>query len=257
MTTVCLLSLAAALHAQLAAPNDLGVAMGHLHVNTADVAAQKAFWVGTMGARPVKLGTIEGVSMPGAIILFTNAAPTGPTEGTTVNHVGVLVPSLEGFPAKLDAEGLKYVINPNGKQIMIADPDGLKVEITADAGISGPVKFHHIHFYTADPLAIQAWYKDKFGAKPGRRAQWDAGDLPGVNLTFTKSTEASAPTIKRALDHIGFEVHDLEGFCKKLEASGVKFDVPYRKVPQLGISLAFLTDPWGTRIELTEGLGKL
>ena len=56
------------------------------------------------------------------------------------------------------------------------------------------------------------------------------------------------------MDHIGFEVRDLEAFTKKLEAAGVKFDVPYRKIPSLGISLAFLTDPWGTYIELTEGL---
>ena len=65
------------------------------------------------------------------------------------------------------------------------------------------------------------------------------------------------PTKGRALDHIGFEVNGLEAFCKKLEAQGIKFDVPYRKVPALGISVAFLTDPWGTYIELTEGLRKL
>jgi len=51
-------------------------------------------------------------------------------------------------------------------------------------------------------------------------------------------------------------VRDLEAFCKKLEASGVKFETPYRKLPQLGLAVAFFTDPWGTRVELTEGLGK-
>ena len=59
------------------------------------------------------------------------------------------------------------------------------------------------------------------------------------------------------MDHIGFEVRNLEAFCAKLEAAGVKLDVPYRKVASLGIGLAFLTDPWGTYIELTEGLDKL
>ena len=39
---------------------------------------------------------------------------------------------------------------------------------------------------------------------------------------------------------------------KTLEANGVKLDTPYRKVPQMGFAVAFLTDPWGTRIELTE-----
>jgi hypothetical protein len=52
-------------------------------------------------------------------------------------------------------------------------------------------------------------------------------------------------------------VKNLEAFCRKLEASGVKFDRPYTKVPQLGLSVAFLTDPWGTYIELTEGLDRL
>jgi catechol 2,3-dioxygenase-like lactoylglutathione lyase family enzyme len=245
------------LHAQLAPFNDSGVVMGHLHVNTADVAAQKNFWIGTLGAKPCKLGTTEGVSMPGAIILFKAAAPTGPTEGSTVNHIGVFVTSLDAYPAKLDAQGLKYTKNANNKQIMIAGPDGLKVELTADPSLSVPVSFHHIHFYTADPLAIQAWYAEKFGAKPGKRAQWEAGDLPGANLTYAKAPDAVAPTVNRALDHIGFEVRDLEAFCKKLEASGVKFDSPYRKLPQMGLAIAFLTDPWGTRIELTEGLGKI
>jgi hypothetical protein len=41
-----------------------------------------------------------------------------------------------------------------------------------------------------------------------------------------------------------------------LEAKGVKFDIPYRKVERLGIALAFLTDPSGVYMELTEGLDK-
>ncbi len=59
------------------------------------------------------------------------------------------------------------------------------------------------------------------------------------------------------MDHIGFEIKGLEAFVKKLEAAGVKFDVPYRKVPALGISIAFFTDPWGAYVELTEGLDKI
>ena len=58
---------------------------------------------------------------------------------------------------------------------------------------------------------------------------------------------------RRMLDHFGLEVKNLAAFCKKLEANGVKFVVPYTKQPS-GIASAFLTDPWGTYIELTEGL---
>jgi catechol 2,3-dioxygenase-like lactoylglutathione lyase family enzyme len=55
------------------------------------------------------------------------------------------------------------------------------------------------------------------------------------------------------LEHIGFEIAGLQAFCKRLEAMGVIFDVPYAP-GRPGIARAALTDPWGTSIELTEGL---
>jgi hypothetical protein len=57
----------------------------------------------------------------------------------------------------------------------------------------------------------------------------------------------------RTLEHVGFEVAGLEAFCRRLEAMGLKFDAPYRRNAD-GIATATLTDPWGTVIELTEGL---
>ena len=61
----------------------------------------------------------------------------------------------------------------------------------------------------------------------------------------------------RYLDHIGFEVKDLDAFAKRLEADGVKFDMaPRDMTKQFGLKIAFITDPFGTYIELTEGLSK-
>jgi catechol 2,3-dioxygenase-like lactoylglutathione lyase family enzyme len=78
-----------------------------------------------------------------------------------------------------------------------------------------------------------------------------------MNLTFqTSKTPPTLGTKGRIIDHIGFEVRNLEAFCKNLEAHGVKLDAPYRKLPERGIALAFLTDPAGVYIELTEGLDK-
>src|ERR1019366_2936704 len=94
-----------------------------------------------------------------------------------------------------------------------------------------------------------------FGALPGKRYHYEAADLPGVNLNFSGLPTKLAPTKGRMLDHIGFEIKNLEAFCKKLEASGVKLDAPYTKLPS-GIANAFLTDPWDTYIELSEGLNR-
>ena len=47
---------------------------------------------------------------------------------------------------------------------------------------------------------------------------------------------------------------NLEAFVSSLEAKGIKIEAPIRQVPNTKLKIAFLTDPWGTYIELTEGL---
>ena len=98
---------------------------------------------------------------------------------------------------------------------------------------------------------LQAFYDDP---RAELITAFDAGDLPGVNLTFGKVDVVSPGTKGRALDHIGFEVRNLAQFAATLEAAGVKLEAPIRKAGNGTTSIAFLTDPWGTYIELTEGL---
>ena len=89
---------------------------------------------------------------------------------------------------------------------------------------------HHIHWAAPDVAAMKAWYVQMFGAKPGMRGTFKAGDLPGVNLTFGGAAGAAVvPTKGRSLNRIGFEVRNLEQLVKDLEAKGVKFDRPYRR----------------------------
>ena len=121
-----------------------------------------------------------------------------------------------------------------------------------------PVAFHHIHLYTPQgaDVTAKAWYAQTFGGVPGKRSNYQAVDLPGINLNFSRQARAQAPTKGRMLGHIGFEIRNLEAFCKTLEGRGVKLDVPYAKGSN-GVATAWLTDPWGTSIELTEGLNRL
>jgi hypothetical protein len=103
---------------------------------------------------------------------------------------------------------------------------------------------------TAIPQS-QVWYAKTFGAKPGVRNEAPVADLPGVQLRFAKTTTPTVTTKGRVLDHIGFDVTDLQGFIKKLESAGIKLDRPYTKTDNGG-ALAFITDLWGTYIELNE-----
>jgi catechol 2,3-dioxygenase-like lactoylglutathione lyase family enzyme len=143
---------------------------------------------------------------------------------------------------------------PDTKQMFVMFPDGVKVEFSQIAGLQVPIAHHHIHFFTPKVEEMRAWYARHFGAIPGKRLRFEAADLPGVNLSFSPTETPVVGSKGRGVDHIGFEIKNLAEFCKKLEAAGVKFDVPYRDVPQLGLKIAFLTDPWGTYVELTEGL---
>jgi catechol 2,3-dioxygenase-like lactoylglutathione lyase family enzyme len=242
-------------HAQLAAPGESGVVQGHIHLAVRDVDVQQKFWT-MLGGTPVQNGTLQLIQFPGTFIMLRKGEPTGGTEGSTVEHFGFLVKNLQQSMAKWDASGYKWEkgVRPDGKQGFVKGPDNVKIEIIEDATIDVPVKMHHVHFFTAAPLDTQAWYAKTFGAKAGKRAQFDAADLPGVNLTFSKAETPVVGTKGRSLDHIGFEVKGLEAFVKKLEGSGIKMDRPYTKLPNSATAIAFLTDPWGTYIELTENL---
>jgi len=232
--------------------------MGHLHILTKDVEAHRKLWVDTLGAKVVKAGPVEFYQFPGVVVALRKGEPNAGTDGSVVDHLGFKVKDLDMAKAKLTAAGGQVVREmPDTRQMFIMFPDGVKVEFTEDKALEQPVVHHHIHFATPEIEPMRAWYAEKFGAVLGMRGRFKAADVPGVNLSWNPADQPLAATKGRGLDHIGFEVTGLEEFCKKLEAAGVKFDVPFRKVPQLGLSIAFLTDPWGTYIELTEGLGKL
>ena len=258
-TLIWLLASAGPLLAQLAPPNDTGVALGHVHLMVEDPAAQKKLWVGVLGAQVVHAGSLEMWKLPGIFIIAGKArsAPAGGTVGSTVNHFGFLMKSYGEMKLRLVAAGVSiFSENPATKQLMADFPDGIRVEFTEDAAMKGDLAMHHIHLTTPDMEAQRAWYAKLFGGRAGERGAFFAVFLPGGEVDFRKTEKVEAATKGRSLDHIGFEVKGLEAFCKKLEAEGVKFESPYREVAQLGgLTIAFLVDPEGTRIELTEGLG--
>jgi len=239
--------------AQLAAPGESGVVMGHVHLAVHDLEAHRRFWA-AFGGTPVQNGTLQLIQFPGTFVMLRQAEPTAGTAGSTINHFGFLVKSIQEWLPKWKAAGLTIEPITGPTRVYLVGPDDVRVEILEDASIDVPLKMHHLHFYVASPLEAQAWYAKTFGAVPGKRGQNDAADLPGVNLTFTKADAPTAGTKGRSLDHIGFEVKNLEAFCRKLEAGGVALDRPFTRLPNSATAIAFLTDPWGTYIELTENL---
>lgn len=246
----------APLMAQLATPvSNRGVVMGHLHLIVRDVDAQKKFWV-ALGGTPMKNGTLDLIEFPGVFVMLRKGEPTGGSVGSVINHVGFLAKDSAESVAKWQAAGLNPEKGNQPGQFYLTTADGLRIEILQDKSIDVPLKFHHVHYnFTPDQTAeVQAWYSRIFDARPGTRGRYKSGDIPGANLTYGEAKEKAAPTKGRALDHIGFEVADLDSFANKLQAQGITFDMPPHMAPNGTTKIAFLTDPWGTYIELTQGL---
>ena len=87
-------------------------------------------------------------------------------------------------------------------------------------------------------------------AKLGGSKKRRGGGPASCDCSRGSATAAILPG--RVLDHIGFDVEDLAAFVKKIEAEGVTLDEPYHRVLGAGAAITYLTDPWGTRVELVQ-----
>ena len=125
-------------------------------------------------------------------------------------------------------------------------------------------EYHHVHITSASPQRAVNWYVQHMGCEAVTDRS-DAADCYGVEVVFVPqaTTGTSQGT---GIDHIGFSVADLPGTMAELEAVGVRGTgvrlqrnedgSTWRDIPGL-FKIAFVFDPWGTRIELVEDLETL
>jgi len=271
--------------AQLQSNPDAPVRIGHYHLNVTSLDAHKKFWVDTLGGTAMKFQGLDVIKFPDAFIFLNVQKPTGPTRGTAFDHIGFAVPDVPTMAKKLAAAGYQETTGREpapgtpppaasgtsavyGRFAYFVGPDGAKIElVTAAAPNAPPIVAHHIHFINKQYVEMQQWYMKAFDAtlRPGQTDFFIGADLPGVgySLNFFRwegdQTITHVPTKGRVVDHVGFEVKNLEAFCKKLEEKGIKLTREYRKKDKSmgNIGSAVITDPWGVSIELTEGLDKI
>ncbi len=249
--------------AQLGEHNQLGLRMGHVHVHVRDVDAHKQFWTSILGGKLARNGSLEFIEFPGVYVLLTKAENPPPPAGSIVDHFGFIVKDMPAALARWKAAGVEIQPTENPNEVYLVAPDQVRVEVYGEPAVPTPISMNHIHFYPADIPAIKAWYVKVFGANPGRRPcvaclsqprMIEAVDLPGVNLSLSQSQTQRLPTAGRAIDHISFDVENLDAFVATLKMRGVAVQGPVQQLPGTTVKSVFLTDPWGTRIELTEGL---
>jgi catechol 2,3-dioxygenase-like lactoylglutathione lyase family enzyme len=264
---------------------DAPIRIGHYHLNVTSVEAHKKFWADTLGGRAMKFGGIDVIEFPDAFIFLRVQKPAGPTRGTAFDHIGFAVPNVPAMATKLAGAGYQETTGREpkpgepppaasgtsavyGRFAYFLGPDGVKIElVTSDQKDAPPIVAHHIHFINKQHVEMQQWYMKAFNAtlRPGQTDFFIGADLPGVgySLNFFRwegdQSIVHVPTAGRVVDHVGFEVKNLDAFCKALEAKGIKATRPYKKrdAAMNNIATATIVDPWGVSIELTEGLDKI
>ena len=247
--------------AELAPFNGVGITFAHIHLFVKDLEIHRKFWTDVMGGTFVTNGPLQMIEFPGAYIVLTQSDYSGPPDGSVLNHFGFVYKDLPATLAKWKAMGADARQGGNPNQGYVWGPDGINIEYYGDPAIRVPVKMDHTHSFVPDIDACKSWYKRVFGGVPGQRPRvsgpgWnEVVHFPGMTATFAGSQGGTlAPTSGRSLDHVGFEVKDLDAYTTRLDAVGIKLDAGPRLIPNTQIKSAYLTDPWGTRVELTQNL---
>jgi len=241
--------------AQLAAPNADGISAGHTHLSVPDIARHREIWK-SFGAREVSSGRLQLLGFPGMYILLTEREPSLPSIQTTANHIGFSVNNYAHFKELLLAAGATLFFDDAENGQILADlPNGVRVEFAVDKAQAEPIMFHHTHISAVDAPGLRDWYVKVFGAEAGERRNLPSAVIPGGRVDFLPARgNAPLPTQGNAIDHIGFEVTDMKAFAAKMQTLGISFNREPEYIEAINLTIAFITDPTGTYIEITEGL---
>jgi predicted enzyme related to lactoylglutathione lyase len=243
--------------AQLPAPNAEGASAGHHIFRAKDVDAANKFWT-TLGGEPAALANIKLMKFPGVLLFISaprgaNPAPSlGGNHGTTVEFITFKVKDLKAAMAKWSEAGIQSKIE-NGAATIVG-PDDVQVRITEDKTLATPIASDGLVMNVADVAEVSAWYAKWFGAKISRSRADTIGEIPGARIVFRATKDPIAPTRGHSLGLLGFEVKDLQEFVKKYQDAGGKLDGQIATATAAKLSVVQLTDPWGTSIEVSQGL---
>jgi catechol 2,3-dioxygenase-like lactoylglutathione lyase family enzyme len=133
------------------------------------------------------------------------------------------------------------------------------VAVGVTPGPTPAAEFHHVHITTASPAKGIEWYSEHLGCEPLADRD-DAASCDGIALVFVPQPTTGG-TQGTGVNHIGFSVPDLPAKMAEIEAVGVRGSgVRLQRFPDGSMvqdapglnKVAFIFDPWGTRIELVE-----
>ena len=258
VSLLCASALTAGTAAAQPAPfNEIGVTMGHWHIVSKDVEANKKLFL-AMGGKLFMPGGNPLVMFPGVYVnlVLNDEKGDGGTEGSVVNHVGFIVDNVQQRVAQWKAAGVTVLPGNNGRldQAFVVTPDGVRMEILEDKAQGVPIRHEHVHLSRDRRPKFprrRRGTRRPSAAKPARGTttrSWTcrASRSGSPGRTRSRRRRAGACSITSASTS-GIT----PPFVKKLEADGIKLDEPVRKSAG-GNTITYITDPWGTRVEIVQ-----
>ena len=171
------------------------------------------------------------------VIEFVQGPIMGASPGTGLDHISFSFPDLTEKMAELEkvgvrGSGVRLQRFDDGSTLMdipglfkigfIFDPWGTRIEVVEDTATLG---FHHVHLSAVDPERTLDWYGETFGGEPeSLRGMLDGLRFGEVWLLASKHAEGQpAPSAGRAIDHLAFEIAELDTAAVGLRDRGVHF----------------------------------
>jgi lactoylglutathione lyase len=229
----------------------------HMHLTVPNAEEGAQWYIKHMGCQPIP-NRATAANCGTAIFLFFVRQPTGPSEGTGVNHIGFSYENVDAKVSALQAAGVKITQTVRDvpglfKLAFIEDPWGTRIELVEHAGYSG---FHHVHLASPDPDKTLTWYQSTFGGERTKlQNRLDAVLYGKVWLLAVRAMTPVAATEGRAIDHLGFSVPNLDAAAAEIKQKGMTFQTEPRALTPPSPSAAkisFLIGPDTVRIEIVE-----
>ena len=239
----------------------------HLHIALSNTSEAVSWYEEHLDCEAIA-GREDAVNCGNTEIEFFLAQTVGGSQGTGVDHFGFSVPDLDAKMAELESvgvrgSGVRLVRFEDGSLVrdipglfkiaFITDPWGTKIELVQDEDLLG---FHHIHLNSVDPAAALDWYSQVLGGEPASlKGMLDGVLFDDIWLLATEYTDGRPGiTQGRTIDHIGFEVADLDETAVQMNRLSVEF----RQEPMVpdnarsSAKQAFILGPDGVMIAIVE-----
>ena len=120
------------------------------------------------------------------------------------------------------------------------------------------VPYDHVHLTATNAREAVNWYSKHFGGTPGsfNRGDADVVEYPTDRVFYGDLSvifferEPTGGSVGTGVDHIGFSMANVEEVAMNVLADGGQQIGDF--VEFSGMKIAFVLDPWGTKIELID-----